>query len=274
MIITSLVDDISTQGMPTEHGLSLHIRLTNGQTILFDMGQSDLFLRNAQRLGIDITHVDTAIVSHGHYDHGGGLKTFIDINPTAPIYIHQDAFQPHYSLRDEGLTYIGLDSAMHQSSRLVPCGAVTAITSDMTLFADVPVVGCYPGGNRLLFGPDPQQHDLFSHEQHLVIHEDNRYILIAGCAHRGIGNIVRRCSEIIGQAPDCVLAGMHMVKSGLDARQQEDYIHQVAAELMNYRTTCFYTMHCTGTDAYTALKTVMGEQINYLSCGQQTEIKK
>lgn len=78
MKITSLVDNTSHAGLPVEHGLSLHIALDNGQNILFDMGQGSLFASNAATLGIDIASVDAAIISHGHYDHGGGLKTFLE----------------------------------------------------------------------------------------------------------------------------------------------------------------------------------------------------
>ena len=77
MTITSLVENTSCKALPVEHGLSLHIRLDDGRSVLFDMGQKQLFADNAARLNINLSEVDLAIVSHGHYDHGGGLKTFI-----------------------------------------------------------------------------------------------------------------------------------------------------------------------------------------------------
>ena len=85
MKIFSLVENTSTKGYPVEHGLSLYIQRENGENILFDMGQSDLFAQNAERQGLDINEIAIAVVSHGHYDHGGGISTFLTLNDHAPI---------------------------------------------------------------------------------------------------------------------------------------------------------------------------------------------
>lgn len=269
MIITSLIENTSAQGLPVEHGLSLHIQLQDGQKILFDMGQSELYWQNAQRLGIDLKDVNVAIVSHGHYDHGGGLESFLKNNDHACVYVHQDAFLPHYSLREEGLTYIGLNPQLADSPRLVMCQDITRINEHLTLFAHVQGEGCYPHANRLLFGPDKTEKDTFCHEQNLIIQQGDISVLIAGCAHRGIVNILNRCTQLIGHAPDYVLAGMHLMKSGLNPAEEAMWIRQLAMELMRYKNTRFYTMHCTGTEAFAQLQSIMGAQIQYLACGDQ-----
>ena len=79
MRITCLAENTACNGFEAEHGLSLYIE-TNGNRILFDMGQTDLFSGNAEKLGIDLNTVDFAVISHGHYDHGGGLRKFLEIN--------------------------------------------------------------------------------------------------------------------------------------------------------------------------------------------------
>lgn len=272
MNITSIVENTSAKAFPVEHGLSLYIQLNDRRNILFDMGQRRLFAENAERLGLSIADVDTAIVSHGHYDHGGGLLTFLDMNSKAKVYIHQDAFQPHYSLRENGMAYIGIDKDLHDNSRLVLCGNMKKIDDSMTLFADVHGDCCCPFGNRLLYGPTESEHDDFRHEQNLIIKEGNNIILLAGCAHNGMINILHKAEEVIGRAPTHVLGGMHLVKSGLSAEEEDVFIASLAKELMAYKDCQFYTMHCTGTEQYQKLKTIMGSQIEYLSCGENVTI--
>lgn len=269
MNITSLVENTSRMGLSVEHGLSLYIEKDDGQKVLFDMGQSSLFARNAKVLSLDIADVDVAIVSHGHYDHGGGLKTFLDENEKAKVFIHKDAFLPHYSLRETGLRYIGLDTQLQKNERLVFCNDETCIETAMTLFANVHGDCCNPIGNRLLFGPEETKNDTFCHEQSLIIEEAGKVVLFAGCAHCGIINILRKAEEVTGKTPTHVFAGMHLVKSGLDSDAENAFIHTLATELQKYKNTMFYTMHCTGEEQYMKLKSLMDAQIAYLSCGDR-----
>ena len=186
MKVTSLVENTSRRGLPVEHGLSLHIQLDNGRQVLFDMGQRRLFADNAERLGIRLADVDVAIVSHGHYDHGGGLRAFLELNDKAKVYVHRHAFEPHYSLRESGLRYIGIDHDLATHERVVLCGDETRIGEDMVLFAGVDGQCLMPIGNRLLFGPRQDVNDDFRHEQSLIIKEKEKTVLFAGCAHHSL----------------------------------------------------------------------------------------
>ena len=116
MKITALIENTTNDNYyETEHGLSLYIE-TAKHNILFDMGQTDMFLRNAHKLGINLADVDVSILSHGHYDHGGGLEKFLDINKKACVYLSQYAFEPHYNGTKK---YIGLDTALKNDDRLI-----------------------------------------------------------------------------------------------------------------------------------------------------------
>ena len=271
MRITSLVENTTTKGFPVEHGLSLHIEMNDGRRILFDMGQGTLFATNAKRAGIDPSKADLAIVSHGHYDHGGGLATYLSYPGNTPVYIHKEAFEPHYSLRETGLHYIGLDPALADNKRLVFCNGQQNIGHELTLFSDVTGNISTPSGNRLLFGPTREQNDTFRHEQNLIISEDGHDTVIAGCAHAGIVNILHRAEQIIGRPPTHVLAGMHLVKSGLTSAEEDTFIQHLATSLGAYPLCRFYTMHCTGPEAYHKLKKLLGEKISYLACGDSIE---
>ena len=231
MKITSLVDNTSHAGLPIEHGLSLHIALDNGQNILFDMGQGSLFASNAATLGIDIASVDAAIISHGHYDHGGGLKTFLEKNRRAMVYINTHAFEPHYS------------------------------------FSGVNGNCLYPTGNKLLYGPEKDINDDFCHEQSLIITENDKTVLFAGCAHTGILNIMQKAEKSTNRTITHVFAGMHLVKSGLSNDSESAFIHTLSLKLLNHQGCRYYTMHCTGLSQYELLKKNMNDAIGYMSCG-------
>lgn len=267
MKVTSVIENTSRKGLPVEHGLSLFVEREDGRNVLFDVGQGNLFSLNARALGLNIADVDVAVVSHGHYDHGGGLGYLLAENRKAKVFIHRDAFQPHFSLRDDGLHYIGLDESLKNSGRLVFCNDVTLVEDGMTLFSNVGGSVCYPAGNRLLFGPDSNVNDSFCHEQSLVIEEGGNVALFAGCAHRGIVNIIRKSMDVTGRTPTHVFAGMHLVKSGLTDAGEDAFISSLAAELSQFSGTMFYTMHCTGMEQFAKLKSILGRRIEYLSCG-------
>ena len=94
MRITVLLENTpSSDSVTAEHGLRLFIETENAK-ILFDMGQTDAFANNARVLGIDLSSADLAVLSHGHYDHGGGLTKFLELNRTAPVYLSPHAFEP------------------------------------------------------------------------------------------------------------------------------------------------------------------------------------
>ena len=115
MRVTAISENTSTCGLKAEHGLSLYIE-TEKHKILFDFGSSDNFAANAEKLGIDLGMVDIAFLSHGHYDHGGGLLTFLDINKIANVYMHELVFEPHFNGRNE---FIGLDPTLDGHPRFI-----------------------------------------------------------------------------------------------------------------------------------------------------------
>lgn len=270
MKITCLVENTSCKGLPCEHGLSLHVRLDDGLQLLFDMGQTELFAHNASILGIHLEQVDLAVLSHGHYDHGGGLPTFLSLNTKAPVYVRKEAFQPHYSLRPEGKVYIGLPQGFESHPRCHYCDDVETPEPHILLFSGVSGSKCNPVGNRLLYGPDGL--DTFLHEQHLIVMERDCSVLFAGCAHAGIVNIIEKSIAFLGHPPTHVVAGMHLKKSGMPPQEETRFISMLAEELTRYPQTTYYTLHCTGTEAFQQLKEIMKDQLNYLACGEQLEL--
>lgn len=149
MIIKTLVENRAIlEDFRTEHGLSLYIETTNHK-LLFDVGASGLFLENAKKLNVDIEEVDTVIISHGHYDHGGGLGAFLGVNTKAKIYVSQRAFDDIYANRPGGVTaYIGLDQDFIGSERFVLVGDSLRIDNELELFSNVKGRKFFPFGNQ------------------------------------------------------------------------------------------------------------------------------
>lgn len=258
MKIVCLAENTSiNENIGAEHGLCLYIE-ANGQKVLFDMGQTDLFLKNAKTLGVDISTVDFAVLSHGHYDHGGGLAAFLEKNKTAPVYINRNAFGDYYNGTQK---YIGLDKNMAQSDRIVFCDEDFLIKQGFSLFSCNKNQRQYNLGS---FGLTQKQNenyvdDPFLHEQYLLIEENDKKVLISGCSHKGILNIVKWFS------PDILVGGFHFSKLPLD-NVLADY-----AQILDGYNTKYYTCHCTGCEQFDYMKQYM-KNLNYLSCGQEIDI--
>ena len=257
MKITALLENTSARGLPTEHGLSLFVE-TAGYRFLFDMGQTDLFARNAEALGIDLNAADFAVLSHGHYDHGGGLKTFLALNDHAPVYVSRYAFEPHYNGTEK---YIGLDPGLKTSGRLV------WVNEDMRIAEGIAVYGRQNAPKIMDFGScglnmlqdGRMREDDFRHEQYLLAEENGKTILFSGCSHRGILNIMRWFR------PDLLIGGFHFSKLPLD-ETLAGY-----AKALNAYPTDYYTGHCTGAAQYQFLKDRM-QNLHYLSAGDSLVI--
>lgn len=254
MKITSLLENTSACGLPVEHGLSLFVETADCR-FLFDMGQTDLFARNAEALGVDLGDAAFAVLSHGHYDHGGGLRTFFARNADAPVYLSRWAFEPHYNAADRD---IGLDPGLQGSDRLVFTEGIREIAPGMTLFdsREVPMrEGFGAGGLKTLRDGVLREED-FRHEQYLLVEEGGKRVLFSGCSHRGILNIMERFR------PDVLIGGFHLSKLPLD-EALADYGKKLAAY-----PTVYYTCHCTGTEQFRFLREQM-KQLRYLSAGDR-----
>ena len=269
MIVTVLSENTASSAeLGCEHGLSLHLE-ANGRKILFDTGASGLFAENAKKLGIDLSQVDLAVLSHGHYDHGGGLGEFLRINTKAKVYARQSAFEPHYAHRPGGvIAEIGLDRSLLSSGRFEFCGSRTKIGHDLGLFAVSESAKPAPEGNAdlLVLGEGGYEKDDFGHEQSLIIREGGKTLLVAGCAHRGILNILAQCYENWALMPDAVIGGFHLRNQGRKLDEPPERVRAVGEALLDTKAR-FFTCHCTGKGPYQILKAAMGEHISYLSAG-------
>ncbi len=274
MIITALVENSTlSKDYKNKHGLCLHIK-TKSHNILFDLGPDDTFIKNAKKLNINIEDVDIVVISHGHKDHGGGLEAFLNHNSKAKIYINENAFGLYYtSLLKYGKYYVGLNTELKDNSRVILTNETFNIDSDIFLVSKVQGKMLTSSSNESLFRKEGTKYvqDTFDHEQNLIIKENDNYILISGCSHCGITNIIDRVEKVIGKEIYTAIGGFHLFNPVTNKSESEEFINSLGEYIYNSNIK-FYTCHCTGVKPFEILHKKLGDQIDYLATGKVIEI--
>lgn len=245
-----------------EHGLSIYIE-ANGHNILFDSGQSDAFAQNAEHMNVDLSVVDLAILSHGHYDHSGGLQRFLEMNKKAKLFINEHAFGSFYS---SPTREIGIAPFLKTHKQVVITSDYKRLDEGIELFTCNAFERKYVSDSRNLYMriQDELVEDLFLHEQYLLLTQADKRVLISGCSHKGILNLVEWFR------PDVLVGGFHFKGIEMDECGKAK-LDKYAAKLAEFSTQ-YYTGHCTGVEQYEYLKKKMGSQVAYLSAGDIIEI--
>ena len=256
---TVLSDNRSSDSrLSTEHGLSILLE-TERHKILLDTGASDLFIRNAKQLGINLNDVDYVFISHGHSDHAGGLRYFLEHNRQAKVIVSPDAMSGEFFSKRGNLHSITTEWPEINEERLLKIEQTCEIAEGIHVIAHIPQNHPMPKGNQNLFVQDANGkyvHDDFRHEIALYV----EVLLFTGCAHSGLENILAACPWPV----NTVVGGFHL----LDGQETDEEIKALAKRLKaNYPDTRFYTSHCTGDNVYDVMKDMMGEQLQSFRCG-------
>ncbi|HWR20207.1 MAG TPA: MBL fold metallo-hydrolase [Clostridia bacterium] len=264
MKITALVENQSNCELKATHGLSLYIE-TQKHKLLFDLGPDDTLFYNAKKQGVNLTKVDTVILSHGHMDHGGALREFLKINSTAKVYVQREAFEPHYSKLLFFKVNVGIDNKLKNHPQIVLADGDYTIDDELSLFTVGNTEKCYSKANDALYMK--ARKDDFRHEQNLMIKE-NTTALIMGCGHAGVVNIMEKAKDY---SPKVCVGGYHLWNPLTKKTVSEALLYEIVGELQKYQKVRFYTCHCTGVEAFQFLSK---QNLNmcYLPCGETMEV--
>ena len=303
MLIINLVEnEPGSSGCEAAHGLSFYIE-TEKHKLLFDSGPSDVILRNAEKLGVSLASVDALILSHGHYDHSGGILPFAELNPSAKIYMQHNAGRDYYAFdagggrmpdcntseankisersreilygEEQGFRYIGIDKKILSLPQVQLLHGDIKLDDELLLFTVDNSAFPLPSTNkrlRELSGGEYVQ-DEFRHEQNLLLTSGGKKILFCGCAHNGILNVLETLERKFGPTslPDLVIGGFHLMKRTEFSEANTAEVSEIANCLKKYRAH-FATCHCTGLQAFSQMKEIMGGQLSYAHSGDEVDL--
>lgn len=258
MKTTILIDNIPhpTLDLNHEHGLSIYFE-ADGYKWLMDVGATELFALNADKMGIDIADIDFLVLSHGHSDHTGGLAKFLRLNQKADIYMSSEIEEKlffsyrHHPKRDISINHF---LVRQHINRFVVADHNTMITENVAFIRHIPHQYATPKANDTLYVSTPQGdvRDTFDHEAALAVMRPDGLVVFSGCSHNGVLNMLEACTQYLNQPNvKACIGGTHLLDSD-DKNQYETsaQITQIAQTIAQQHPNMqLITGHCTGTNA-------------------------
>jgi len=255
------------EDLEPEHGLSFYIEV-NDHVYLSDVGQSGNFADNANRLGLDLWRVEALVISHHHYDHGGGLRRFLAENEHATVYLRQTPTEDFVvDSPPDPLRYIGLEKSLlkNHGDRIKMISENQMVAPGLHVLTDIPDHFPKPNGDlrlQVLREDGGLRPDGFTHELVTVIEGQKGLVLLTGCAHNGVLNML----EAVHQAfPDrtiqAIVGGFHL------HHEDPEEVFQVGEKLLDEKIPAVISGHCTGKKALKLLEEHLGDRFQRLHTG-------
>jgi 7,8-dihydropterin-6-yl-methyl-4-(beta-D-ribofuranosyl)aminobenzene 5'-phosphate synthase len=260
--ITIVVDNNAASGLLAEHGFSAWIEVS-GQRLLFDTGQGPVFPNNIDKLDIDLRRTDALVLSHGHYDHTGGVPLVIERVPAVHVYIHPAATEPRFAIRFGAAKSIAMPDATRYALERLPSTSVHWSNEPLELATDVGVTGPIPRftnyedtGGPFFFDKEGTRHDPIADDMALWIRTEQGLVVIVGCSHAGLINTLHYVQRLSGGSRiHAVLGGFHLnTASSVRMDKTMEALLELAPDLI---VPC----HCTGDAAVENLKQTFGERV-------------
>lgn len=272
--ITLLVDNKAGEGLECVHGFAAWIKIRD-RRILFDTGQKDVILKNAERLGINLADAEVLVMSHGHDDHTDNLADFYAINPTAPMYCGQNIEADRFCCRpgEQSLNWSPPASAKQVFANLppeqkhilsaphyfLPGVAATGPVPRLTTFEDV--------GDALFLDAEGTRPDPVSDDMSMWFETDKGLVILLGCCHSGIVNTVNYIRKVSGvEKVSGIVGGMHLI------RANEERMKNTLEAMKSWNLDWLIPCHCTGDKAMQQMKDYLGDKVTFGCTGTVIEL--
>jgi 7,8-dihydropterin-6-yl-methyl-4-(beta-D-ribofuranosyl)aminobenzene 5'-phosphate synthase len=241
MQVTVLTDNYAGVHTPSEHGLSYLIEY-DGKRLLFDTGQSDMFLRNAESMKISLSDIDAVILSHGHYDHGNGLAYLDGFR----LICHPGCFVKRYGKKDQ--SYIGLKMSREELSEkfnLVTSEVPFKISENIIFLGAIPRISDFESKSTGFVFEDGTP-DFVDDDSAVAMVSDSGIFVITGCGHAGVVNTLEHAKRVTGEERITgIMGGFHLKEND---RQTMETISYLKANGLKH----VFPSHCTGLPALSA----------------------
>lgn len=268
------VERVEPKGLLGEHGFSCHLQTEQG-AYLFDTGGGQTIIPNSEKLGIDLGQLQGIFFSHGHLDHTGGLRQVLEQTGPIPIYAHPDLFRVRYSRDGNQLRAIGLPWHQEQleelGARFQLADSPRQVTPQLTLSGEIPRRNAFETGDPGLITTDETGQETVDHladDLSLFIDSPKGLIILLGCAHAGVLNIIEHARNITGQNKiHMLIGGTHLKFSSAEQTAATlDRLEELGIDKIG-------VSHCTGLRQAQQLAARFGDRFFNATVGQQILIE-